>query len=58
MKKFEEMNKQELAHQLDLEMHFYVEGHIDKELSKILVTELPKEYVYRIISKMYRKRTQ
>lgn len=48
------LSKEELIKQLYQEMNFSEPEY----LSKILIKELPKKYVYRIICKLYRLRKQ
>lgn len=50
------LNKKALIDQLYSELIYYDEGLY--KLCKILVDELPRKMVFRIISKMYRLRSQ
>lgn len=53
---FEYMTKKELSERLYDEVYSYNENLF--QLCKIIVGQLPRRYVYRIISKLYRLRKQ
>jgi len=51
---FPNMTKEELSKQLYQEVSYYNEDLMG--LCQILVKQVPRKYIYRIISKMYRVR--
>ena len=51
---FPNMTREELSKQLYQEVSYYNEDLMD--LCQILVKQVPRKYIYRIISKMYRVR--